>query len=206
MKTSLLLSAAILLLTGTSFIAPSYRVGDYASDFTLKNVKGEYVSLSRMDNTKGYILIFSCNTCPVVKKYEQRMIDLHNEFSGQGYPVIAINSNDGTVSPGDSFEEMKRVAREKNYPFEYLYDETQEIAKEYGATNTPHVFVVSKKNSHLAIEYVGAIDNNADDASSADKHYVRDAVTALIKGYEIPVTLTKAVGCGLKWKKATSSN
>jgi peroxiredoxin len=205
MKTTLFLSSVILLITGTSFISPGYRIGDYASDFTLKNIKGESVSLSRMDNTKGYILVFTCNTCPDVKKYEQRIIDLHTEFSGQGFPVIAINSNDPALSPGDSFEEMLKIATEKNYPFEYLFDESQEIAREYGATSTPQVFVLSKNNSHLSIEYSGAIDNNANDEARADKHYVRDAVTALLKGYEIPVTLTKAAGCSLKWKSPTSS-
>lgn len=200
MKTSLIISAAIILVAGTSFTTPAYRVGDYASDFTLKNLNGEYFSLSGMNNAKGYILIFTSNTCPVVKKYEQRIIDLHNEFSSLGFPVIAINSNDS----GDSTEEIQKNLKEKNYPFEYLFDESQDIAREYGATNTPHVFVVLKNNSHLEIKYVGAIDNNADDASSADKYYLRDAVTAILKGYEVPVTLTRAVGCELKWKQATS--
>ena len=204
MKKLIFLPVVVFFLVEATFAKQPYTVGDYASDFNLKNIRGEYVSLSNMGNTKGYILVFSCNSCPVVKKYEQRMIDLHEEFSGQGYPVIAINSNDKNVSPGDSFEEMQKVAGNKKYPFEYLYDESQEVAREYGATNTPHVFVVSKRNSHLSIEYVGAIDNNSDDASSADKHYVKDVVNALLKGYEIPYTATKAVGCGIKWKKGGS--
>ncbi len=202
MKKSVFLPLVVFFLMNATFAKQPYTIGDYASDFKLKNIRGEYVSLSDMGNVKGYILVFSCNTCPVVKKYEQRLIDLHAEFSGQGYPVVAINSNDKSVSPGDSYEEMKKVAMNKNYPFEYLYDESQEVAREYGATNTPHVYVVSKRNSHLSIEYVGAIDNNADDASGAGKHYVKDVVNALIKGYEIPYTNTKAVGCGIKWKAA----
>lgn len=201
MKKLIFLSALALVFSHATNAKQPSRPADFGSDFSLKNVNGEYVSLSKMENTKGYILVFSCNTCPVVKKYEKRLIDLHNKFSGKGYPVVAVNSNDANLSPGDSFEEMKKVASANNYPFLYLYDETQDVAKEYGATNTPHVFVVSKQNNHLKIEYAGAIDNNADDESSADKFYVKDAVNALLKGQQVEVAHTKAVGCGIKWNK-----
>ena len=135
------------------------------------------------------------------KKYDQRIIDLNNEFSPKGYPVVMINSNDKTVSPGDSYEEMKKVANARGYHFQYLYDESQEVAKEYGATNTPHVYVLKREGGDLKVEYVGAIDNNADDASKADKHYVKDAVNALLKGSEVKIAGTKAIGCSIKWNK-----
>jgi peroxiredoxin len=198
----------ILLFTGSLMLAISvsasgpFKAGDPASDFSLKNVNGKYVSLSQIENAKGFIVVFACNTCPMVKKYEERIIELNEEFSGKGYPVIAINSNDKGVSPGDSYEGMQKLAAEKGYKFEYLYDESQDVAKQYGATNTPHVYVLSKKDGKLKVEYVGAIDNNADDASKADKKYVHDAVNALLKGEQAPVAGTKAIGCGIKWKKA----
>lgn len=178
-----------------------YKSGDIASDFTLKNVSGAMVSLSQFKDAKGFIVVFCCNTCPVVKKYEQRIIDLNTMFSGKGYPVIAINSNDKDVSPGDSFEEMQKKAKDHGYSFDYLYDESQKVARLYGATNTPHVYVLSKKDGKLIVEYVGAIDNNADDPSKADKKYVINAVNALLENQNVAVTSTKAIGCGIKWKR-----
>lgn len=202
MKKSMLLLAAALLFAVASNAKEPYKAGDVASDFNLRNLDGKMVSLSKFDDAKGFIVVFTCNTCPVVKKYEQRIVDLHEKFSDKGYPVVAINSNDKNVSPGDSYEEMKKLASSKGYKFEYLYDESQEIAREYGATNTPHVYVLSKEGDDLKIRYVGAIDNNADNAAKADKHYVQDAVNALLKGENVPVPGTKAVGCGIKWKQS----
>jgi len=199
-KTMLLLAGLLLLVFHTSAKEP-YKAGSYASDFSLKNLKGDMVSLSDIDDAKGFIVVFGCNTCPVVKKYDQRIIDLNDEYGPKGYPVVMINSNDKSVSPGDSYEEMKKVAASKDYRFEYLYDESQDVAKEYGATNTPHVYVLSKEGKDLKVEYVGAIDNNADDASMAGKHYVKDAVNALLNGSEVPVAGTKAIGCTIKWNR-----
>lgn len=200
-KLTLLFAAALVFAVTTSAKEP-YKAGDTATDFNLKNLKGKTVSLSQYDDAKGFIVVFTCNTCPVVKQYEQRIIDLHEKYSPKGFPVVAINSNDKNVSPGDSYEKMQEVARNKGYKFEYLYDESQEIAKEYGATNTPHVYVLAKEGDGLKIRYVGAIDNNADDASKADKHYVEDAVNALLNGKNVAVAGTKAVGCGIKWKQS----
>jgi peroxiredoxin len=200
----------IILLTGllvhSVFInaGEPYKAGDVASDFSLKNVNGDMVSLSQFKDAKGFIVVFCCNTCPVVKKYEQRIIDLNTQFSDKGYPVVAINSNDKTVSPGDSYADMQKVAKEKGYRFPYLYDESQNVAKLYGATNTPHVYVLTKKGDKLIVEYVGAIDNNADDPLKADKKYVVEAVNALLNHEQVPITGTKAIGCGIKWKRAQS--
>jgi peroxiredoxin len=202
MKRLLLLLTVNLILSVTVYPIGSYKAGDLAADFNLKNLKGNKVSLSGFDDAKGFIVVFTCNTCPFAKKYEQRIISLHEKFSGKGYPVVAINSNDRNVSPGDSYEEMQKLARSKGYKFEYLYDESQEVAKQYGATNTPHVYVLSKQGDDLKVEYVGAIDNNADDATKADKHYVEDAVNSLLSSKEIRVSSTKAIGCSIKWKQS----
>lgn len=190
-----------LMMTMIAGAQSQYKAGDVAADFKLKNVKGETISLSQFNDAKGFIVTFWCNTCPVVKKYDQRLQDINAEFASKGYPVIAINSNDKTVAPGDSFEEMQKAAKNKNYRFEYLYDETQETARAYGATNTPHVYLLSKKDGKLIVEYVGAIDNNADDASAADRKYLADAVNSLLKGESPAVKGTKAIGCTIKWKK-----
>jgi len=186
----------VILVAGEPF-----KAGDVAADFRLKNVNGEFITLSQIDGAKGFIVVFACNTCPVVKKYEQRIMDLNKEFSPRGYPVVAINSNDISVSPGDSYDEMKKLAISKNYEFQYLYDESQSVARQFGATNTPHVYLLSKKDGILKVEYTGAIDNNADDPSAADKKYVADAVNKLLAGDQVAVKSTKAVGCSIKWKK-----
>lgn len=202
MKKFMFLIVSGLMMTMIATAQSQYKAGDVAADFKLKNVKGETVSLSQFNDAKGFIVTFWCNTCPVVKKYDQRLQDINAEFASKGYPVIAINSNDKTVAPGDSFEEMQKVAKNKNYRFEYLYDETQETARAYGATNTPHVYLLSKKDGKLIVEYVGAIDNNADDASAADRKYLADAVNSLIRGESPAVKGTKAIGCTIKWKKS----
>ena len=193
------ISGLLLLASNTGASVP-IKPGDNASDFTLKNVRGEMVSLSKIGNAKGFIVVFYSNTCPFSRKYEQRIIDLNNEFSSKGYPVVAILSNDQSVDPLDSYEEMQKMEKEKGYTFQYLRDETQDVARSYGATNTPHVFVLSRKNDLLKVEYAGAIDNNVDDPSKADKKYVADAVNALLKGEPVSVAETRAIGCSIKWK------
>lgn len=202
MKKLILLPAIVLMQASLINAGEPYKAGDVVSDISLKNVNGQMVSFSQFKDAKGFIVVFSCNTCPVVKKYQQRIVDLNSQFSGKGYPVIAINSNDKGVSPGDSYEDMGKLAKSKGFAFQYLYDESQDVAKRWGATNTPHVYVLSKKGDKLTVEYVGAIDNNADDQERADKKYVVDAVNALIKNEKVPVPGTKAVGCTIKWKSA----
>jgi peroxiredoxin len=202
MKKYLFISLAALMMTGFMNAQSQYKAGDVASDFKLKNVKGEMVSLADISDADGFIVTFWCNTCPVVKKYDQRLQDLHAKYASKGYPVIAVNPNDPAVSPGDSYEKMKETAAKQNYKFEYLFDETQEVARKYGATNTPHIFILSWKDGKLVVDYVGAIDNNADNASTADKKYAEDALNSILKGQAVAVAGTKAVGCGIKWKKS----
>ncbi len=198
----LVLFLAVVAISLQTFAEGPYKAGDYASDFSLKNLDGKMISLRQYNDSKGFIVVFSCNVCPVVQKYEDRIKELHKEYSGKGYPVVAINSNDKSVSPGDSYDEMKKRAKKQGYEFEYLYDESQEVAKRFGATNTPHVYLLSKQEGKFKVEYVGAIDNNADNSAAADKKYVVDALNKLINGEQPSVTATKAVGCGIKWKKA----
>ena len=124
------LALAIMLMQGTT--AP-YSIGDTVADFNLKNVDGKMVSLKDFKNAKGVILIFDCNTCPVSKAYSERIVALNNKYSGKGFPVVAINPNDPEMSPGDSYEDMVAVAKRKGYNFPYLVDETQAVAKAFGA-------------------------------------------------------------------------
>lgn len=193
---SIVMMLVCAVMLAASPVKNGYEVGDKATDFTLKNVDGKMVSLADFKEAKGFIVIFDCNTCPYSKAYNQRIIDLNEKYAAKGFPVITINANEGS---GDSYDEMVRIANKKKYKFPYLYDESQEIAKTYGATNTPHVFVL---NQQLKVSYIGAIDDNARNAASATKKYVEDAVDALLAGKPVPVTKTKAMGCGIKWKDA----
>lgn len=195
MKPIVMILVCVVMLAASP-VKNGYEVGDKATDFKLKNVDGKMVSLADFKEAKGFIVIFDCNTCPYSKAYNERIIDLNEKYAAKGFPVITINANDGS---GDSYEDMVRIANKKKYKFPYLYDETQAIAKTYGATNTPHVFVL---NRDLKVSYIGAIDDNARNAASASKKYVEDAVDALLAGKSVPVTKTKAVGCGIKWRDA----
>ncbi len=199
MKRLIVIFATTLL--ATSLFAQGLKVGDKAPDFRLKNVDGKIVSLSDYSKAKGFIVIFSCNHCPYVKAYEDRMIDLHKKYEPKGFPVIAINSNDPEVVPEDSFDKMVERAKQKLFPFVYLFDEGQKVYPQYGAARTPHVFVLSKQGKEFIVEYIGAIDDNYKDPSAVKEKYVEQAVDALLSGKKPSTTETKAVGCSIKVKK-----
>ena len=199
MKRLLYSCFVLLVLVASAPVKNGYEVGDVATDFKLKNVDGNMVSLADMKEAKGFIVIFDCNTCPYSKAYNERIIGLNAKYSKLGYPVIAINPNN---SPGDTFEDNVSYAKKKGYSFPYLIDETQQVSKTYGATNTPHVYVLSRSGKELKVEYIGTIDDNARDASSVSKKYVEEAVDALAAGKLVPSTKTKAIGCTIKYKNS----
>ncbi len=184
----------LTILIAAHPVKKGYEVGDTATDFKLKNTDGRMVSMSDFKDAHGFIVIFDCNTCPYSKVYNERIIALNEKYTSKGFPVIAINANDGS---GDSYDDMVSVAKKKDYKFPYLFDETQKVARTYGATNTPHVFILTKE---LKVAYIGTIDDNARDAEAVTRHYVEDAVEALIAGRPVPLTKTKAIGCGIRWK------
>lgn len=200
MKTNLSLALVLLTLSTVLLKAQGYQPGDKALNFNLKNVDGRMVSLASDPKAKGYIMVFTCNTCPVAQSYEDRVVALHQKYAGLGYPVVAINPNDASRSTGDDAAHMKQRAEAKKYGFAYLTDATQEVARTYGALRTPHVYVVQRVGSDWLVRYVGAIDNNSGDADGASKKYVAEAVDALLADRPVPTATTKAIGCGIKWK------
>lgn len=197
-----IIALSITLVINLYAIAEGYKIGDSARDFSLKNVDGKMVSMKDMKNAKGFIVVFTCNHCPFAKAYEKRIMELDKKYSSKNYPVLAINPNDASIVPEDSYENMMKRSAEKGYSFPYLYDQTQEIATTYGATRTPHVFVLQKVDEKYIVKYIGAIDNNTEEPDKADKKYIEDAVDALINGKNVPTPETKAIGCGIKWKKS----
>lgn len=192
----------LLLLAAITFTANAqgYKAGDVATDFRLKNVDGKMVSLSDFPKAKGFIVVFTCNHCPYSIAYEDRKIALHNKYASLGYPLIAINPNDSTVQPKDSYSKMIERAAEKNFPFPYLLDADQSLYPVYGATRTPHIFILNKEKGNLVVRYVGAIDNNHEDADKVTEKYVENAVDALLKGKRPKKDFTKAIGCTIKVK------
>ncbi|MEQ6119921.1 thioredoxin family protein [Reichenbachiella sp. MALMAid0571] len=212
MKKNILISTGVLSVVLIFFVnakktsilenSEKYEVGDYARDFNLKSTDGTMVSMAGMKEAKGFIIIFTCNTCPFSKMYEERIKELHTEYSTKGFPVIAINPNDQDLSPEDSFESMKARAKAQKFNFPYLQDETQEIVTSYGASRTPQVFVLLKEKDKYKVAYEGAIDNNHRDASMASKKYVKEAVDNLLLGKEVQTKFTKAIGCSIKWKES----
>ncbi len=199
MKT--ILVVALFCVASVLSAADGYKVGDVAQDFRLKNVDGKMVSLANYSDAQGVIVVFTCNHCPYAKAYESRIIALHKAFAPKGYPVVAINPNDPVAYPEDSFDNMVKRAKEKSYPFAYIFDETQEIAKTYGATRTPHIFLLKKNANKHEVAYIGALDDNSESADAVKEKYVETAITSLVAGKTPAVTMTKAVGCGIKWKK-----
>jgi peroxiredoxin len=193
---------SLVFLTASSKRTADYGVGDSVSDFKLKNVDGKYISLSDYKKSKGVILIFDCNTCPFSRAYNERIIALNEKYASQGFPVVTINSNDPEQSEGDSFEEMVDLAKRKNYSFPYLVDDSQNVARSFGATNTPHVFVLRNDNGNFKVSYIGAIDNNPRDGASASKKYVENAVNELLQNKPVSTTKTKALGCGIRFKES----
>ena len=195
-------SMIILMFAGILMLqAQAYQVGDEAANFNLKNVNGEMISLYDYNEaSKGAIVIFTCNHCPYAIAYEDRIIELDQEFRKKGYPVIAINPNDPVLQPADSYEKMIERADEKQFPFPYLIDEKQEIYKIYGAKRTPHVYVLNKENNKFIVSYIGTIDDNYKDANAVEKKYLADAVNALINGKKPDPDFTKAIGCTIKDK------
>ena len=190
---------ALLMGVLMSFTNPTgYKVGDKATDFKLKSVDNKMYSMADYKDAKGFIVVFTCNHCPFAVKYEDRIIDLAKRYKSKGYVLLAINPNDPAAQPEDSFELMQKRAKEKKFTFPYLFDEGQKIYPQYGATKTPHVFLLDK---NLVVKYIGAIDDNVEDASEVKEKYLENAIAALEKGEEPTPNTTKAIGCTIKVKK-----
>lgn len=178
-----------------------YKVGDTAVDFDLKNIDGKQVSLKNYENAKGYIVIFTCNTCPYSIAYEDRIIAIHNKYAPQGYPVVAINPNDPN-HPGESFVQMQERAKSKGFPFVYLSDPNQVYTKLYGANRTPHTFILSKTSTGNTVEYIGAIDSDTELVKEGGNKFVEMALNSLLDNKKPATSFTKAIGCTIKWTKA----
>jgi len=171
-------------------------IGGIAPDFKLAGVDGRTYSLSDFHDKKVLVVLFTCNHCPYVQAYEQRLIAIQKDFSSQSVALVAINSNETTNHPEDNFPNMVARAKKEGFNFPYLRDETQAVADAYGAHYTPEVFLL---NEERRLRFTGRIDDNWQDASKVRSHDLRDAIEALLSGNKVSQAEIHAIGCTIKW-------
>ncbi|RPI67016.1 MAG: thioredoxin family protein [Ignavibacteriales bacterium] len=178
-------------------VTTKLNIGSPAPDFNLPAVDGGNYSLFSFKDSTLLAVIFSCNHCPYVQAYEDRIINLQKEFYEKGLSVAAINSNDITNYPDDSFEHMVDRAKHKGFNFPYLRDEDQVSANAYGATHTPETFLFNKER---LLVYHGKIDDNWQEPEKVRNSYLKNAIEETLNGTEVSIPETYSIGCTIKWK------
>ena len=173
------------------------EIGQRAPDFTLPGVDGKDHSLAQYKDRKAVVVVFACNHCPYVQAYDERLLSTVRDYEPKGVQFIAINANDEAGYPEDSFDNMVKRAKQRGYTFPYLRDDTQRIARAYGAEYTPEVFVL---NSKFAVRYIGRIDDNWQHPDKVKTHNLREALDAVLAHKKIENPITHAIGCTIKWK------
>lgn len=179
-------------------VASALAIGDAipSGDTKMKNVDGTELSIGGVAGAKGTLVVFTCNHCPYAKAWEDRIVSLGNEYAKLGIGVIAINPNNPAVAAGDSYELMQTRAKQKGFAFPYTVDATSGVAKAFGATKTPEVFLFDAAGK---LAYKGAVDDNSESADKAEAHYLKDALAAVVAGKPATPAETKALGCGIKF-------
>ena len=172
------------------------KLNDPYVNFLLPSTDGNEVSLDMAELGEYKLVIFSCNHCPYAQAWEDRIIKIQEKYKSNGLSIIMISSNDALKYPEDSFPKMKERHKEKGFNFHYIFDETQEVAKMYGAERTPEVFLF---NEIGLLKYQGTIDDNYENESEVKIKYVEEAIESLISGKDPEITQTDAVGCTIKW-------
>jgi len=178
------------------------KIGKEVNDFSLMNVDGKMVSLSDYKTSKGVIIIFTSNHCPFAKLYPKRMNQLHAQYAKMGIPLLAISSTDTIMYQEDCFIKMKAKAIAEKFKFPYLYDGSQQVAKNFNADKTPHAFVIWKENNQWIIKYNGAIDDNGAEPQKVQNNYISNAIEELLHGKVVSLTETKSIGCKIYFRES----
>lgn len=168
-----------------------------SKDVKMKNVNDKELTLASQAGKKGTLVVFTCNACPWVKKWQDRVAEIGNAATAAGFGVVAINSNDPSLNAEDGFAEMKKRSKALKLKFPYVVDGTSEVARAFGATRTPEAFVFDASGK---LVYHGTIDDNANDAAAVTATYLKDAVNAVAEGKSIEMAETKAFGCTIKFR------
>jgi peroxiredoxin len=176
---------------------PNLTIGDKAIPFSLPGVDDQEHSLADYTDKEAVVVFFTCNHCPYVRAWEDRMVQLQADYAVKGVQLIAINSNDTVKYPDDSFPKMQERAQQKGFNFPYLFDESQEVARNYGAERTPEFFVFDQAG---VLGYHGALDDNYEDPGAVKSRYLRSALDSVLSGQAPAIAETPAVGCTIKWK------
>jgi peroxiredoxin len=190
---------ALIVAMSVATNALALSIGDKAPkrDVKMKNVDGQELSIASVAGPKGTLVIFSCNHCPFVKAWEGRIAEIGNTYKGKGVGVIVINSNDPSAYPEDGYEQMQQRAKDRGFEFPYVVDATSEVARAFGASHTPEVYLFDKDGK---LVYHGAVDDNSKDATKVESAYLKDALNALLAGNEVAAKETKAIGCSIKFR------
>ena len=173
------------------------EIGQRAPDFSLPGVDGKDCALASFKEKKVVVVFFTCNHCPYAQAYEDRLISIQRDYADKSVQLIAINSNDAAGYPEDGFDNMVKRAAKKKFNFPYLRDETQRIARAYGAEYTPEVFVL---NSKFEVRYIGRVDDNWQNPDKVKSHDLRNALNAVLAHKKVENPVTHAIGCTIKWK------
>ena len=176
---------------------PPGAMGTAAADFSLPGVDGNNHALADYADAPVLVIMFICNHCPYVQSVEQRLIDLSKQLAPQGVRFVGINSNDAISYPDDDFDHMKQRAQERGYPFDYLVDESQEVARAYGAVCTPDFFVFDAERK---LRYRGRLDDSPRNAAAVRKQEMKEAIEALLAGRAVSEPQNASMGCSLKWR------
>ncbi len=188
----------IVLYCFNLIIAAELKIGSLMPkmDHILNDISGKNITLSEAKGEFGTLVIFSCNTCPWVIRWEDRYVIIADRYIPKGIGMIAVNSNAGRFQSDDSMEKMIQHANENDYNFPYAQDPGSQLAYAFGATKTPHIYLFDKNN---LLVYKGAIDDNARDSSSVDEPFLANALDQLLSGKPIKKTTSKAIGCSIKF-------
>ena len=162
----------------------------------MMNIDGDNLTLDDVKGEKGTLVIFSCNTCPWVIRWEDRYVSITESYSSKGVGVVAVNSNAARFEGDDSLDKMARHAKDNDYNFPYVQDPESKLAKAFGATKTPHIYLFDDEDM---LVYRGAIDDNARDAASVDESFLANAIEQLINDQPIEKPTSKAIGCSIKF-------
>ena len=166
------------------------------TDHEMMNIDGDNLTLDDVKGDKGTLVIFSCNTCPWVIRWEDRYVSITESYSSKGVGVVAVNSNAARFEGDDSLDKMARHAKDNDYNFPYVQDPGSKLAKAFGATKTPHIYLFDDEDM---LVYRGAIDDNARDAASVDESFLANAIEQLINDQPIEKPTSKAIGCSIKF-------
>ena len=166
-------------------------------DLELADISGKNITLANAKGDAGTLVVFSCNTCPWVIRWEDRYVSLANTYAQKGIGMVVVNSNAARFGGEDSLEEMLEHAKNNGYNFPYAQDPESELASAFGATKTPHIYLF---NGDDKLVYRGAIDDNAKNAKKVDVPFLANAIDALLAGNPINPQTTKALGCSIKFK------